>query len=191
MEECELLSRFHPSWNAMVWTWGFKYKGHSVVWGSSCLNVWPLCNRTLSLTSFCRWWICSAWVWPWFVACVLWAYSATHWARPIHLDSCNLAWRVLVSHDSAVFYGYKCGEWWLQRDLNDVEISDQLLSGIGRAFPTRHGLSLHASRLVGLQAGSSKAVVISVPSFQHRYVTTQSCLCSLYVKVVMPGICDV
>lgn len=46
------------------------------------------------------------------------------------------------------------------------------VSGIGGAFPTRHGLSLHVSRLVGLWMGSSKAVVILVFGFQLCYVIT-------------------
>lgn len=45
--------------------------------------------------------------------------------------------------------------------------------GVGSAgpFQTRHGLSLHVRRLVGLLTGRSKALVISVPSCQHGYVS--------------------
>lgn len=104
-EECKLLSHFLSSWNALGWMWGFTssqiQRLYRVVWVSST----ALCNGTLSLTSSCLCWIRSAWVWPWSVACVLWAYSATHRARPMHLDSCSLACRLSVTHNSAVFRG--------------------------------------------------------------------------------------
>lgn len=96
------------------------------------------------------------------MACVLWGYSAKHWARPMHLDSCS---SLACTVSPIIWPSITCGVCRLQEDLNDVAISDQLLSEIGRAFPTRHGLSLHASRSVGLWMGSSEAVVILVPSF--------------------------
>lgn len=71
---------------------------------------------------------------------------------------------------------------------NDTEISNQLLSGIGGAFPARHELELACEQIGGVVGGELKScgyigLGLSTLLCEHSH--------SLYVKIIMVGFCDV
>lgn len=78
------------------------------------------------------------------MACVLWAYSVINigLTETIHFRYFQFELRSV----SPIIQLLSRGECELQKDLNDMDVNNRLVSGIGRAFTTRHGLSLHVSR---------------------------------------------